>query len=59
MECKRCKKEFKYLISEYGGYAVTENGNLCKECWTKYIEIKNQHSAEENKFWSDIGKIDV
>ena len=45
--CAKCKKEFE----KYGGYAVTENKELCPECWKEYIEIKNRHWQELTKWW--------
>ena len=49
--CARCKKEFEYTVKIYGGYAITEGKNLCPECWKKYIEVKNRHLFELNKWW--------
>jgi len=49
--CGRCKNEFEYTVKTYGGYATTEMKNLCPNCWGEYIEIKNRHYQELNKWW--------
>ncbi len=49
--CAKCKKEFDNTVKTYGGYAVPEMKNLCPECWKEYIEIKNRHNQELNKWW--------
>ena len=48
--CARCNKgliEYK----DYGGYAITELKDLCSECWEEYIEMKNRHHQELNRWW--------
>lgn len=47
MECERCGK-----TSEYGGYAVEEGKNLCPECWTDYINLKNSFHRLLMIFWA-------
>jgi len=47
--CASCKKELEY--ESYGGYAVTEMKNLCPDCWREYIEIRNRHNQELERFW--------
>jgi DNA-directed RNA polymerase subunit RPC12/RpoP len=52
MKCGRCKTDFNYTPSEYGGYIVPANENLCMKCWEEFIAIINQHNKELTKFWS-------
>ena len=40
-------------LSNYGGYAVTENKDLCPKCWREYILIKNEHNQKLRKWWGN------
>jgi len=51
--CEKCKKEFEFTVKNYGGYAINENKDLCSRCWKEYIEIKNRHHQELNKWWRE------
>lgn len=53
--CGRCKKIIK-LISDYGGYAIPNQVNLCSECWAIWIEIKTRYNKELKDFWKNVKK---
>ena len=52
MICGRCNEE-----KEFGGHAVNEQKNLCKECWDVWIILQNRHHDENLAFWKGENNI--
>lgn len=54
--CGRCKKEI-VQVSDFGGYAIPNGVNLCKDCWPIWVEMKKRHNKEIVDFW--LNKLDT
>ena len=49
-KCSRCGIETKG-VSDYGGFVISENRDLCKDCWLEWVEIRSDNYKKEKEFW--------
>ena len=49
-QCDKCHKEIKEQ-KDYGGLCIEYGKHLCKECWVKWLEMRNRHYQEINRFF--------
>jgi hypothetical protein len=49
-KCYKCSKDISKL-KYYGGYAIEEGRDLCKDCWMELMEIKRDYHSKMRKFW--------